>query len=147
METFVLQYPVAKPEITRIKPRKGAFPKSAMGNLVVRQVEGKGRGVFAQRAFQKHEVIEQVPVIVLAEDPWELLNQTTLGHYYYSWGNTACAFALGFGALYNHSERPNAAAIKHLDTDTIEFVALRPIDPGEEITHKYQCPVWFEVKD
>lgn len=117
-----------------------------MRDLIVHYVDGKGRGVFARRKFVNGETIERAPVIVLGEDPWELLNQTTLSNYYFAWGATACALALGFGSLYNHSERPNAKIVRHINQSVMEFVALRDIEPGEEITHRYQCPAWFQVK-
>ncbi|MFA4835435.1 MAG: SET domain-containing protein [Dehalococcoidia bacterium] len=117
-----------------------------MSELFISQVDGKGRGVFTKRRFAKGEVIELAHVIVLTEDPWELLNQTTMGDYYFSWGESACAIALGFGSLYNHSDEPNSETVRYIDSATIEFVAIRDIEAGEEITHKYQCPVWFEVR-
>ena len=55
------------------------------------------------------------------------------------------ALVLGFGSLYNHSDSPNAVAIRQYDDMVIEFVAIRDIEPGEEITHRYHCPVWFKV--
>ena len=52
---------------------------------------------------------------------------------------------LGLGMLYNHSAAPNAVALRHLEQALVEFVALRDIQAGEEITHRYACPPWFEV--
>ena len=117
-----------------------------MRDLVVHYVGGKGRGVFALRKFINGETIERAPVIVLKEDPWELLNQTTLSNYYFAWGARASALALGFASLYNHSERPNAKVIRHLGDSVMEFVAVRDIEPGEEITHTHQCSAWLSVR-
>ncbi len=116
-----------------------------MDTIYVSYITGKGRGIFAKIGFKRGEVIEGAPVIVLSENPWETLNHTTLGSYYFSWGENACAIALGFGSLYNHSENPNAMAVKCIEKAVIEFTALRDITPGEEITFKYQCPIWFEI--
>jgi len=108
----------------------------------------KGRGVFAQRRIAQGEVIECVPVIVLSDPQWQIIEQTTLKDYYYAWGD-GIALALGFAALYNHSYTPNAVYIKHIEEQTVEFVALRDIEAGEEITVNYNgrpddlSPVWF----
>jgi hypothetical protein len=63
------------------------------------------------------------------------------------------AIALGFGSLYNHSSRPNATYIKCFEDRAIDFVALRDIKAGEEITVFYRslseglAPLWFEPID
>jgi len=114
-------------------------------DLMVRYVEGKGRGVFASRKFSQGEVIEQVPVLVLREDEYELLNHTSLKDYYYAWGENACAIPLGLSMLYNYSDRPNATTIRDMQTGMITFMALRDIEAGEEISHRYLCAPWFEV--
>jgi len=113
----------------------------------IRTIDGKGRGVFAQRRFEKGEVIESDPVLVLPNDQYALLEQTTLKDYYFDWGEQACALPLGWSVVYNHSEHPNATTVRHLQEGFIEFVALRDIEPGEEITYRYACPPWFEVRD
>jgi SET domain-containing protein len=117
------------------------------GNLSIGYIEGKGRGVFAQKHFARGEAIECAPVIVLPDDPWELLNRTSLKDHYLTWGEQACAIALGFGSLYNYSYVPNAVMVRHLEEAYFEMVALRDIEAGEEITFKYNCPPWFEVKE
>lgn len=117
----------------------------------VRQVRGKGRGVFARRAIAEGEIIERVPVIVLpagrvGDDPAE----DRLASYCFEWGPRTVALALGYGSLYNHSYTPNAR-YEDAGERTKLFVALRDIAPGEEITVNYngeprdQSPVWFDV--
>ena len=118
-----------------------------LDGLLVRFVEGKGRGVFACRKFSQGEVIEQAPVLVLREDEYELLNHTVLRDYYYAWGDDACAIPLGLSMLYNYSDHPNAQTIRDTQNGTITFVAIRDIDAGEEISHRYLCAPWFKVLD
>lgn len=133
--------------------KRGTFRPEAQ-HLRVGQSDGKGRGVFAQKRFVQGEIIECVPVLVIPAQQWPQLEKTILYNYCYSWGETAedIAFALGFGSLYNHSYHPNAAYRKNLDTLTIEFMALRDIKPGEEVTINYNgypednSPLWFDVK-
>jgi SET domain-containing protein len=117
----------------------------------VRQVRGKGRGVFARRTIREGQVIERVPVLVLpsatvdGEAGWD-----GLASYCFVWGEGTLALALGYGSLYNHSYRPNA---RYQDEGrrTKVFSALRDIAPGEEITVNYNgdpadaSPVGFDV--
>ncbi|MGE3819259.1 MAG: SET domain-containing protein [Isosphaeraceae bacterium] len=116
----------------------------------VRLVKGKGRGVFARRAIRKGDVIERVPVLVLAVD--QIKDAAVWGevaNYVFQWGEGTVALALGYGSLYNHSYRPNA----RYDDGARQkvFTALRDVAAGEEITINYNGdpddpePVGFEV--
>lgn len=115
---------------------------------------GKGRGVVARRQFSAGEIVETVPVLVLPAEQWEHIEKTVLYNYTYGWGPKLehAGLALGLGSLYNHSFQPNARYVRHLDELTIDFVALRTIEEGEEITVNYNgdpddtSPMWFEVK-
>jgi uncharacterized protein len=53
------------------------------------------------------------------------------------------AIALGFTSLLNHSYAPNCEFIRHIDDFVIDLVALRTIEPGEELTIDYQMTLWF----
>jgi uncharacterized protein len=115
----------------------------------------RGRGVVAQRAFRKGELIEAAPVLVIPEREWKALENTTLYNYGYAFGEGTqdMAIAFGFGSLYNHSYQPNARYVKRIAERTLDYVAIRDIQCGEEITVNYngkpdaQDPMWFEVHD
>jgi SET domain-containing protein len=119
--------------------------------VMVKNVKGKGRGVFARRRIKKGEIIERVPVIVLPVD--QVGNdgkRQVLANYTFSWGQKTVALALGYGSLYNHSYRPNAR-YEDRGRRIKEFVAIREIAAGEEVTVNYngtpkdRSPVWFDV--
>jgi SET domain-containing protein len=120
--------------------------------LDVRTVPVKGRGVFALRSFSPGERIESAPVIVVPAAEWPLIEKTVFFHYSYSWGPRLehAAVALGCGSLYNHSYAPNAEYVRRLAEERIDFLALREIAAGEEITINYNgaagdpSPLWFE---
>lgn len=122
--------------------------------LEVRSTDARGRGVFALVALDEGEVIESCPVIPIPEPEVDAVGRTVLGSYFFKWGGTHddAAIALGFGSLYNHSNEPNAMYVRKLSLNVIDFVALRAIAPGEEITVSYhggfgqKTKVWFEVK-
>ena len=123
--------------------------------IAIATFPGKGRGVVAQRHFQAGETIERPPVIVVPSEDVALIRQTKLASYYYEWGEDCeqGAIALGYGSLYNHSYEPNARFEFHEDQDCLEFIALREIEAGEEITINYNNleesaadPVRFDVR-
>lgn len=122
---------------------------------MVAHFPGKGRGVVAQRPFRAGETIERPPVIVISREEVALIRETRLASYYYEWGADCRqgAIALGYGSLYNHSYEPNARFVFCEDEECLEFVALREIEPGEEITINYNNleesaaqPMKFEVQ-
>ena len=108
----------------------------AMG-IEVRQVKGKGRGVFASRPIRDGDEIERVPVIVIPiEDIKNSEGWVGLAGYCFHWSEGRVALALGYGSLYNHSYRPNARYDDH-GRMTKVFRAIRDIAAGEEITVNY----------
>ena len=50
---------------------------------------------------------------------------------------TKIAIGLGFGSLYNHSYNPNAIYKKRMRENLLDFVAIKNIKKGEEITVNY----------
>jgi uncharacterized protein len=119
--------------------------------IEVKRVRGKGRGVVARRLIRRGEVIERVPVLVLAaEEVRDARGWNGLAGYCFQWGEGRLALALGYGSLYNHSYRPSAGYADE-GGRMLVFTALREIGPGEEITVNYngepgdETPVGFEV--
>ena len=56
------------------------------GALEIRRVQGKGRGVFARRAFAPGEIVERCPVIAMPGEQWEHVDRTALEAYCFKWG-------------------------------------------------------------
>jgi SET domain-containing protein len=108
-------------------------------SLAIHYFPGKGRGVVATRPFQAGETIERPPVLVIPAREAPLIRDTRLAHYYFEWGDDCkqAAIALGNGSLYNHSYTPNARYEFREPEECLEFIALRDIGPGEEITINY----------
>ena len=114
---------------------------------------GKGRGVFATRNIASGETIEEAPVVIVPEEQVAHLDATVLGDYYFLWGEDEkqAAVLLGMCSLCNHSYQPNARFLLHPDRVSIQFVALREISDGEEITTNYngdpdsRKAIWFEA--
>ena len=118
--------------------------------VCVKNVKGKGRGVFARCAIAKGAVVERVPVVLIPINQMvDGKKNPVLKKYFYEWSATTIAVSLGYGSLYNHSYTPNAD-YEH-GAKVLVYRALRDIQPGEEITVNYngkptdRRPVGFEV--
>jgi len=125
-------------------------------HLAIRPSSGRGRGVFATAFIPRGATIEVAPVIALSEEDRARIEATILYKYYFAWGpddQRGAAIVVGYGMLYNHSYVPNAIYLKNLDRDTVDIIALRNIEPGEEITVNYNGdptsrePLWFESRE
>jgi len=98
----------------------------------------RGRGVFALRDFSEGEIVEVCPTVVLDDEDAE----GVVRHYVFSSRQPGkLLLVLGYGMLYNHSAEPN---LFHRSAGRllIEFVALRDIAEGEELTHDYGPEYW-----
>ena len=118
----------------------------------------KGRGVFAARRFKAGESIEECPVL-LFKKPYEVLHKE-LKNYVFHWpvpeGKAATqALALGYGSLYNHANPSNLRYETDVEALVLRFVAVRDIEPDEELTINYNADGgapesedewWFEEK-
>ena len=114
------------------------------------------RGIQAARAIKADEVIEVCPVIIMEHSTQnghskQRPTNTLLDNYYYDWNQKKWCFALGYGALYNHSYAPNAVYSFDYINKLIKYIALTDIAKDEEITINYnyiptdQTPIddWF----
>lgn len=136
------------------RPRGRRTALSAPPGLEVRRLGAKGRGVFATRRFRKGERVERSPVIALPRGQWKHVARTALETYAYDWGadGRGCALVLGLGSLINHSYEPTVENAVDLRQQAMDWIALRTIEPGEEITVNYNDedspddPLWFEVR-
>lgn len=118
--------------------------------ICVKEVPGKGRGVFARKPIKKGTIIESVPVLLVPlKDLVAGKDNPFLNKYMYVWSKTAYAISLGYGSLYNHSYEPNARYV--FGAMRLTYKAERDIAKGEEITINYNYypgnrkPVGFEV--
>lgn len=102
-----------------------------------RDVEGKGRGVFARRPIPKGAVVEQVPLMLVPISYIvDGLDNPRLNRIFFLHDDENLAVCLGYGELYNHSYTPNARYDDGPELTKI-FTALRDIAQDEEITINY----------
>lgn len=118
----------------------------------------KGRGVVAKRKILRRSVVELANVVLLPNNEYELIQDTILYHYIFEWddpknkGEKTNAIAFSICQFFNHSYSPNLQYFYDYKNSTIEYVAIRDILKGEELTVNYNAkvedksPVWFEVE-
>lgn len=107
-----------------------------------------GWGVFAKERIAEGEVFEETPFVVLFErgEEKEPEKGKLLADYRFSfpptleWKQQVMPF--GCGGIYNHSDDPNARWIADEEKSTFRFLALRDIQPNEEI-FTYYGPAYY----
>jgi uncharacterized protein len=119
-------------------------PKLALG-----AVGRKGRGVFAAAPITAGELLETAPTVDLDRHDTDTVVGTTFDNYYFAHPADPERGLLVFGlcSLINHADQPNAETTpRHMDGVgwMLELRALRAIAPGEELTRRYACELWFE---
>ena len=119
-------------------------------DLIIKETKNKGRGVFANKNFEKGNIIEVCPVVILSEKDRSKIDDSSLYDYYFGWEDGKAAIALGFGSLYNHSFKPNADYEKDFENKRILFKAIGDIKEDEEILVDYtqggkEDDLWFDL--
>ena len=94
------------------------------------------RGVLAAEPIRKDEVIEISPVVILPGRQRDAIEQTAITNYCYVWEDDF-ALAFGLGSLFNHAYDANAEFERDFENLTMIFVAVKDIQPGEEILINY----------
>jgi len=122
--------------------------------LFVKEINGKGRGVFTGEDIPKGTKIEESPVIVLSKKESDFADKTLLHDYLFVWGDrqVKTCVALGYCSVYNHSYDPNCDHEMDFEKKTMSVRTLRKIRKGEELFINYNgelkdlSPLWFKVK-
>ena len=112
---------------------------------VIRQIQGKQRGLVATQVIPAGTEIVTCPVIVYDWTDAGRIEKTRLGDYNFRFGERgqrAC-IVLGVISLCNHAETPNAEVVCREAEEEMTLVALRPIAAGEEISIRYRRTLWF----
>lgn len=116
-------------------------------DIEIREVAGKGRGVFSRRDFKRGELVEAAPVIVIPDEEVDLIEKTALADYYFKWGDSHFALVLGYGSLYNFSATPNLLFKPDLKKNVMLYRARKSIRKEQELTINYLCDLWFRPID
>ena len=106
------------------------------------QIGGKlGRGVFANKNFNKGDIVEKAPYIVDKTSNFNGL----IRDYIFNKDDTNSIVAFGYASLYNHSDTPNATW--NISDEYVEIKALNPISKDSEILISYGEKYWDTRKN
>lgn len=117
--------------------------------LELRAIERKGRGVFAAAPIAAGELLETSASVALDLRDTETILGTTVDNYYFAHpaDPEGGLLVLGLSSLLNHSDAPNVETRPRQEGGVgwlVELRALRDIAPGEELTRRYACELWFD---
>jgi hypothetical protein len=117
--------------------------------LYIKNVKGKGRGVFCKQLITKDQIFETAPLIVLPAKDYATATASTLCDYFFNFNKEegTLALALGFGSLYNHAVHSNAGYSLDIVSKTMQYYALENIQPGTEICINYSGEQGLEFKE
>lgn len=108
--------------------------------IVVRKSPVAGYGVFAKKRFGPEELIDTSVCLVKPNEHWGKATED----YVFCRGKMS-ALPLGFSALFNHSDTPNARHELTSGLKTIRIFAIKPIKKDEEIFISYG-PQYFPTR-
>jgi hypothetical protein len=107
-------------------------------NLIVRNVPGKGRCVFAARDIANGALLMADPIILVPGEESDHTDLTVVGRYVFQWNDEDdLAVVLGIGSLLNHGLPENVALVSNYADQTMEFYATRDIKAGDELVYDY----------
>lgn len=110
-------------------------PKLFVNKVIVKKSPIHGYGVFAAKNFALDEIIEECHTLLTDN------HKDDFSNYYFA-ADTKNAIPLGFGCIYNHSDRPNATYYFDVENQLMIFKARRLIYKDEEICTSYG-ETWF----
>lgn len=110
--------------------------------------------MLAEQPIEAGKLIERSPVVVVPPGDRAAVDGSAVGNHIFMWEHGSvgddlyrqdgrAAVALGCISLVNHSSTPNCEFVRHIDELMIDLVALRAIEPGEELTIDYGMTLWF----
>lgn len=107
--------------------------------LYLKDVKGKGRGVFCKDVIKQHDIIEICPVLVIPATHKEVIEQTKLAGYcfYFNKEENTLSLVMGFGSMYNYARHANAFYVLDRENKIMKYTALEDIAPYTEITINY----------
>ena len=114
--------------------------------LEIKESPGKGMGVFATTFIPSGSIIETTYLIKVDTKPSEL------GHLYdyvfnypHSGPFKHLVLPLGAGCIYNHDDNNNAIWQDSKIPMHFDYVAIKDIQPGEEICTHYGDMYWEQM--
>lgn len=102
--------------------------------------ELSGLGVFAARDFKKDEVVEICPYLKIFKG--HMNDECEVVDYTFEFDEESEVLIQGYGSMYNHHASNNLEYVYDEGDDMFEYIALRDIKKGEELTVNYGDEFW-----
>jgi hypothetical protein len=120
-----------------------------IGRVLIAPAGGKGLGVFAAEPLPAGRPLEPQPVFELDPEDVEPIERTRFRHHYFAHPERdgVGVIVLGWLTLCNHGRPPGLELDWRCDPLTgwwVVPIPRRALEPGEELTIDYNCPLWFE---
>jgi hypothetical protein len=113
--------------------------------LLVGQVAGKGKCVFTDAPIRDGDPVATEFVILIPKEVFDVAGPP-LSDYPLGWDDTHHCIVCGLITFVNHGDEPNSRVERDTNNLVLRLVAMRDIEPGEEITYDYRVPLWFQSK-
>lgn len=111
-------------------------------HIVVKKSAIEGYGVFALKDIKPKEIIEECYTLFFSTKN----KPTQLADYLFGVEEKWSVLSLGYGSIYNHSDKPNADYYPIPEKNLMVFSATRLIKAGDEIFISYGED-WFSSRD
>jgi len=137
---YYVFYEIPDEQLNSISDEKIKSIPYVTPDIIVKEsnIKGGGRGIFSTRLYNKGDFIEVCPCIK-QENKY---NKGNITKYVFNYNKKHAIIALGFCSIYNHKDDPNAKWTI-INRDQMKIVALKNIQPGEEIFISYG-PYYFK---
>ncbi|GMI48847.1 hypothetical protein TrCOL_g5990 [Triparma columacea] len=113
--------------------------------FVIRDVEGRGRGLFSRAPISRGDLIHEAPCLLVPKSSYDShAKHTVLEHYLFNCKDGDRLLALGYGSIFNHSDPPNVDYRLDKVGMVIRYFAGRDVKIGEELCIYYGANLWFE---
>ena len=102
--------------------------------------------MFATKKIFKNEIIEEchlLPLPLKKGEPSSLFTDYRF-NYPQSGEIEELVIPFGYGCIYNHSDNNNATWRDHPEYKAFQFIAVKDINPGEEICTYYGGDAYWE---
>jgi len=119
--------------------------------IAVVPIAGKGRGLVLLHPAASGSLICEAVGEELSSQDCDRLEETALAPFYFAHPEDAerGCLVLGEISFCNHADEPTAE-VRWRHEAGVGWVAglyaRRDLPAGAELTHRYRCPPWFEVK-
>jgi hypothetical protein len=106
--------------------------------------EERGFHLISNEYIHKDELISTTAVSLVGFD--DIKEYSILRNYPMCWNDEVDCIAFGIINLLNHSENPNIRIENDYENKLLRAYAIKDIYRGIELTMKYRCEIWFNVK-